>query len=94
MTEPLRVLLVDDDEVDRLAVLRLLRRTHFDAAVRECTDAASALAAAADGGFDCVLLDYNLPGTDGLSLLRELRARRETVPVIALTGRGGEEVAV
>jgi signal transduction histidine kinase len=94
MAEPLRLLLVDDDEVDRLAVTRLLRRTHFDAAVHECTDPASALAAAGSGGFDCVLLDYNLPGIDGLSLLRELRARSETVPVIALTGQGGEEVAV
>ena len=94
MADPLRILLVDDDEVDRLAVTRLLRRSHFDAAVHECTDPASALAAAGTGGFDCVLLDYNLPGTDGLSLLRELRARSETVPVIALTGQGGEEIAV
>jgi signal transduction histidine kinase len=94
MAQTLRVLLVDDDEVDRLAVTRLLRRTHFEAVVHECTDQASALAAASSGGFDCVLLDYNLPGTDGLSLLRELRARSETVPVIALTGQGGEEIAV
>ena len=94
MADPLRVLLVDDDDVDRLAVTRLLRRTHFDAAVHECTEPAAALAAAASGGFDCVLLDYNLPGTDGLSFLRELRARSETVPVIALTGQGGEEIAV
>src|SRR5687767_13594336 len=94
MADTLRVLLVDDDEVDRLAVTRLLRKTHFDAIVHECTDPASALAAVSSGGFDCVLLDYNLPGTDGLSLLRELRARSETVPVIALTGQGGEEIAV
>jgi signal transduction histidine kinase len=91
---PLHVLLVDDDEVDRLSVKRLLRRTHFAASVHECADPAAALAIAGRGGFDCVLLDYNLPGTDGLALLRDMRAKMETVPVIALTGQGGEEIAV
>ena len=94
MGTPLQLLLVDDDEVDRLAVKRLLRQTRFDVTVEERTDRRSALAAFAPGAFDCVLLDYNLPGADGLEILRELRSKGASVPVIALTGQGDEEVAV
>jgi signal transduction histidine kinase len=85
---------VDDDEVDRLAIKRLLRQTRFDAAVEERSDRAGALAVLAPLAFDCVLLDYNLPGADGVEILKEIRAKGETVPVIALTGQGDEEVAV
>ncbi|MEO6212481.1 MAG: response regulator, partial [Vicinamibacterales bacterium] len=94
MSVPLRILLVDDDDLDRLAVRRLLKQTRFDASVEERADRDSALAALRPDAFDCVLLDYNLPGTDGLEILTELRAKGETVPVIALTGQGDEEVAV
>jgi signal transduction histidine kinase len=94
MATPLRVLLVDDDDVDRLAVKRLMRQTRFDASVEERSDRAAALAALTPGKFDCILLDYNLPGGDGIEILSELRAKGQTLPVIALTGQGDEEVAV
>src|SRR5688572_31590602 len=94
MLPSLRLLLVDDDDVDRLAVKRLLKQTRFDVTVDERTDRASALEAFGPDSFDCVLLDYNLPGADGLEILRELRAKGDSVPVIALTGQGDEEVAV
>jgi signal transduction histidine kinase len=94
MADPLRILLVDDDEVDRLAVKRLLRQAGIEAEVDERTDRAGALDAAQEGRFDCALLDYRLPGTDGVSLLRDLRERGVGLPVVALTGQGDEEIAV
>jgi signal transduction histidine kinase len=95
MAEPLRILLVDDDDVDRLAVKRLLRGGGgMDADVSERTDRAGALAAVQSERFDCILLDYRLPGIDGLMLLRELRNGGVGSPVVALTGQGDEEVAV
>jgi signal transduction histidine kinase len=92
--ENLRILLVDDDEVDRHAVKRLLRQAGIQAAVEERSDRVSALAAAQTDVFDCALLDYRLPGTDGVTLLRELRTIGVGIPVVALTGQGDEEVAV
>ena len=94
MTEPLRILLVDDDDVDRLSVKRLLRDAGIAAEVHERADRYSAIAAAEHERFDCVLLDYRLPGTDGVALLRELRGVGVGSPVVALTGQGDEEVAV
>jgi signal transduction histidine kinase len=90
----LRILLVDDDEVDRRAVMRLLRQAGIPARVEERGDRISALAAAHAEPFDCVLLDYRLPGTDGLSLLKDLRTSGVSAPVVVLTGQGDEEVAV
>jgi signal transduction histidine kinase len=92
--EPLRILLVDDDEVDRLSVKRLLRKAGIDVEIQECADRAAALNIARSQPLDCVLLDYQLPGTDGVELLRELRNSGVVLPVVALTGQGDEEVAV
>src|SRR5688572_27503607 len=94
MAESLRILLVDDDAVDRLAVKRLLREAGIAAEVAESADRSGAVAAARNVRFDCVLLDYRLPGTDGVALLRELRNGGIDAPVVALTGQGDQEVAV
>ena len=92
--DPLRLLLVDDDEVDRLTVKRLLRQAGVVASFEECADWKCVLEAAQQHEFDCAILDYHLPGTDGLELLRTLRNSSVNVPVVALTGLGDEEVAV
>jgi signal transduction histidine kinase len=92
--QPLRILLVDDDEVDRRAVVRLLRQAGIQAEIEERTDRQGALSAARSHQFDCTLLDYRLPGTDGIALLGALRAAGMGTPVVALTGHGDQEVAV
>jgi signal transduction histidine kinase/DNA-binding NarL/FixJ family response regulator len=92
---PLAVLLVDDDEVDRSAVRRALRRGGVDAKITEATDFASARTTLlGSGDFDVVLLDFGLPGGDGLELLREARSNGVDTPVIVLTGQGDEALAV
>jgi signal transduction histidine kinase len=90
----LRILLVDDDQLDRMAVKRLLRQAGIDAVVEERSDRDGALEAAREGTFDCALIDYRLPGTDGLSLMQQIRSHGVGLPVVALTGQGDEEVAV
>ena len=53
-----------------------------------------ALALARDDIFDLVVLDLGLPGIDGHAVLRSIRARGETMPVIILTARDGVEDTV
>jgi signal transduction histidine kinase/CheY-like chemotaxis protein len=96
--EPLRLLIVDDDSVDRTAVRRAIGKSGLaDAQVQEAADAASALellspdAPAAE--FDCVLLDYELAGDTGLDVLRALRGRGQLVPVVILTGQSDPNTA-
>ena len=94
MSQPLKLLLVDDDELDRRAVRRALRRAALDVEIHERTDRESAVAALATDAFDCILLDYHLPGATGLETLHAVRAAGHNIPVIALTGHGDEELAV
>jgi len=93
-SENLRILVVDDDEVDRMAVRRALRAGGIGAEVREAADVDSALDALRDGVFDCVLLDYQLPGGDGLRVLRRAREAGVDTPIIMLTGQEDTQTAV
>lgn len=89
---PLRVLVVDDDAVDRMAVARHLSRTGLPVQVDEADGVLAAIGRLSDTPFDCVLLDFNLPDGDGLTFLRGLRSAGITVPVVMLTGQSDPEV--
>lgn len=93
----MRLLLVEDDRMIGEALRAALRPEGF--AVDWVRDLAAARAALSSERFDLVLLDLGLPPggpgaatapeADGLSLLRELRQRSDTTPVIVLTARDG-----
>ena len=90
----IHVLVVDDDLVDRRALRRAFARTVVPVEIEEASSAAQGFERLARGGCDCVLLDYGLPGMNGLETLAEIRRRGFDVPVIVLTGKGDERVAV
>jgi signal transduction histidine kinase len=90
----LRILVVEDEEPDRVAVRRCLLQAGLPARVDEVGSAHEALERIGTAVPDCVLLDYYLPGVDGLALLRDIRSLAVDLPVVILTGRGGEETAV
>jgi signal transduction histidine kinase/DNA-binding response OmpR family regulator len=90
----LKILVVDDDDVDRMAVRRALKASGLDATVTEAEDAQTALARLSKEHFDCTLLDYRMPGNDGLDVVRLARDKGILVPFIMLTGFGDEQTAV
>jgi signal transduction histidine kinase len=94
MEERLKLLVVDDDDVDRMAVRRSLKASGIDADVTEAGDAAAALDRIRSSRYDCALFDFRMPGSDGLELLRQIRADGLGIPVIMLTGFGDEQTAV
>ena len=94
MNEALKILLVDDDTVDRMAVQRVLRRSGLLLEVTEADTSAVAIAMLQQQEFDCVLLDYYLPDGDGLSLVQQIREAGIRTAAIVLTGQGDEQVAV
>ena len=83
---PARIVVVDDDAELRALLLRYLGENGFD--VRVAADADSAHRLLAREPFDLMVLDLMLPGEDGLSICRRLRAQGETLPIIMLTARG------
>lgn len=81
------ILLVEDDEAFREVLSYSLRREGYE--VREARDGQEALKNARDNTPDLIVLDVMLPGLDGFSICRILRAEMET-PIILLTARMGE----
>lgn len=94
MDEKLKILVVDDDDVDRMAVRRSLKASGIDADVTEAENADSALDCVHASRYDCALFDFRMPGSDGLELLRRMRGDGISTPVIMLTGFGDEQTAV
>lgn len=89
-----RVLLVEDNAANRRLLGDILRRAGHD--VQEVTSADDGIALALAERFDLVVMDIQLPGTDGLTATRLLRASPITrdVPVLAVTAhamRGDEK---
>lgn len=81
----MRLLLVEDDTMIGEAVLDLLRAEHY--AVDWVKDGEMADTALRTQTYDLVLLDLGLPRRDGLAVLRDLRTRKERIPVLIATAR-------
>jgi two-component system, sensor histidine kinase and response regulator len=94
MTEDIKILLVDDDEIDRMMVRRALKSASFTVQIAEAQNCAETLAAFKQDTYDCALLDYRLPDGDGLELVIQIRALNVQIPLIVLTGQGDDQIAV
>jgi PAS domain S-box-containing protein len=89
----IRVLHVDDDrEFVDLAELFLERESEALSVTVE-TSAAAGLERIESSSIDCVVSDYDMPGTDGLEFLRAVREREPDLPFVLFTGKGSEEIA-
>lgn len=89
-----KLLLIDDDEVDVMTFQRSLRKSDLPHQLTICYNANEALSAIENISFDCIFLDYLLPGIDGLQLLRKLRDMSINTPVAVMTSQGDEKIAV
>ena len=82
----MRILVVEDEKKTASFIRKALQAENF--AVDVCPHGDQALAAVDGVAFDAIVLDIMLPGRDGLSILRQLRLRRNTTPVLLLSARG------
>ncbi|MDT8997780.1 response regulator [Paucibacter sp. APW11] len=85
----MRLLLVEDDAMIGEQLLELLRAEGY--AVDWVRDGELADTALLSQSYDLVLLDLGLPRRDGMSVLRALRARKQTMPVLIATARDALE---
>ncbi len=86
------VLVVDDEELYRRSLERILTRVGHE--VSEARDASEALAIAASQPIDLVLADIRMPGINGLELVRQLHESHPDLPCIVVTGFGGPEQSI
>jgi two-component system, chemotaxis family, chemotaxis protein CheY len=86
----MKVLLADDSAVMRRIIRSLLEEVGVTSA-KEAADGAEALALFEAGQFDLVLTDWNMPNKSGLEVVREIRAKGSTVPIVMITTEGEKE---
>jgi len=80
-----RILIIEDDPIVRETIASYLLREHF--VVDLASDARQLCLLTKSGKFDIIILDINLPGKDGLTITRQLRAAGSTVGIILVTSR-------
>ena len=88
-----RVLLVDDSEIDRAVYRSMLERQGAKLVIDEADSAAEAIRRLGARTYDCVFMDHQMPGGDGLSVLNAVRSFNKS-PSVMLTGTAEIEVAV
>ena len=86
------ILVVDDEEMFRRALGRILARVGHQ--VSEARDAAEALSLLSHGGLDLVVADVRMPGLNGLELVRQIHEIDPDLPCIVITGFGNAESSV
>ena len=83
-----RVLIIDDSAVQRVLARGVLEEANF--IVFDASGGDSGLSVARAESLDCILLDWNMPGTCGSDVLQALREEQIVIPVIVMTGDPSE----
>ena len=94
MNEAVHILLIDDNPDDRALIMAELPRELPNLRITEVFDQRGLDEVIALGGFDLVITDYQLCWSNGVEVLRLIKANHPEVPVIMFTSTGNEEVAV
>jgi DNA-binding NarL/FixJ family response regulator len=90
--DAVRVVLVDDQELVRSGLRRILRRRDGFAIVAECADGEELPAALAEHDADVVVMDLRMKSVDGIEATRRLRAASDAPPVLVLTTFDDDEL--
>jgi len=90
----MQILIIDDTQGDHDIAVECLEDGGGGYQFHHAYNAEEGLAIYHNHPIDCVLLDYHMPGKDGLELLKQLSDENKIVPVIMMTGEGDESVAV
>jgi CheY-like chemotaxis protein len=87
-----KVLIVDDSKLARMVIVSALRRIRPDWTALETSNANEALAAVTAGSADIALVDFNMPGTDGLELVASIRKLYPTMPIAVVSANMQDEI--
>lgn len=94
LNNAVHLLLVDDDDVDRERVRRLLKNIQINCAITEADSISEAKKHMKDDKIDCILLDYHIGESIGTDILSDNHYRKLKLPVVLITGQGDERIAV
>jgi CheY-like chemotaxis protein len=87
-----KVLIVDDSKLARMVMASAFRRLRPDWELLEATSAQEALDTISIRSIDLALVDFNMPGTDGLQLVAKIRQSHPTMPVALVSANLQDEI--
>lgn len=90
----MHILIIDDSKADHDIAMEYLGDAGKDYQFSHAYNAEEGMAIYRQNRIDCVLLDYRMPGKNGLEVLKQMTESDRVVPVIMMTGEGDEFVAV
>jgi signal transduction histidine kinase len=93
MTHRQCLLVVDDNEIERRLMAAALAEAFPEAEVEDASDPLEAKTLCEARSFDCVLMDYDMPGMNGLELAQALKAMHNHLPTVLMTSFGDEMLA-
>jgi signal transduction histidine kinase/DNA-binding response OmpR family regulator len=93
MAFPLKILSIDDDEIDSMALRRSISQSGIIADVESAYSAKEGLEKILSTPYNLIFLDYMMPDANGISFLRKLRDNGIDTPVIFITSHGDEKIA-
>src|SRR5437764_1198484 len=82
MSPTYRFIIADDDHELRFFVRRILLQHYPDASIDEAADGEEALQLYDSNGADLMVVDYKIPALNGTELIRKLRERSATIPIV------------
>lgn len=93
MAVTLKILIIDDDKVDTVTIVRSISHSGIIADVENAFSARDGIEKIKSFNYDLIFLDYMMPDSDGISFLKKLRDLDIETPVIFVTSQGDEKIA-
>ncbi|MFV8326351.1 response regulator [Flavobacterium sp. ZS1P14] len=93
MAIALKILIIDDDKVDSITIIRSISHSGIIADVESAFSAKEGIEKIKSFHYDLIFLDYMMPDSDGISFLKKLRDIGIETPVIFVTSQGDEKIA-
>ena len=87
-----KLLIVDDSKLARMSVAKAMKALYPDWTRVEAANADEALAVSGHDPFDVALLDFNMPGRDGLELATDLRKAHPKLPIAIISANHQDEI--
>jgi DNA-binding NarL/FixJ family response regulator len=87
-----KLLIVDDSKLARMSVAKAMKALYPDWERVEAANADEALALSSQASFDVALLDFNMPGRDGLELATDLRKAHPKMPIAIISANHQDEI--
>ena len=87
-----KVLVVDDSKLARMVMASAFRRIRPDWTLLETPNADEALVTVSEGAVDIALIDFNMPGIDGLELVANIRKNHPRMPLAVVSANVQDEI--